>query len=92
MGLNKESKVYLEDFKTYLLIEKNFSKHTAKAYYSDVMSYLLWLDEASCLNVNFAKVRDYLYFIQKFNYKKTTLARKIASVRTFYKYLYGILS
>lgn len=88
MSLNKESKTYLEDYKTYLLVEKNFSKHTAKAYYSDVMSYLLWLDDTSCLTVNFAKVRDYLYFIQKFNYKKTTLARKIASIRTFYKYLY----
>ena len=37
MSLNKESKTYLEDYKTYLLVEKNFSKHTAKAYYSDVM-------------------------------------------------------
>lgn len=88
MSLNKESKTYLEDYKTYLLVEKNFSNHTAKAYYSDVMSYLLWLDDTSCLTVNFAKVREYLYFIQKFNYKKTTLARKIASIRTFYKYLY----
>lgn len=88
MSLNKESKTYLEDYKTYLLVEKNFSNHTAKAYYSDVMSYLLWLDDNSCLTVNFAKVREYLYFIQKFNYKKTTLARKIASIRTFYKYLY----
>lgn len=88
MSLNKESKTYLEDYKTYLLVEKNFSNHTAKAYYSDVMSYLLWLDDTSCLTANFAKVREYLYFIQKFNYKKTTLARKIASIRTFYKYLY----
>lgn len=88
MGLNKDSKIYLEDFKTYLLIEKNFSKHTAKAYYSDVMGYLIWLNEESCLQVTFQKVRDYLYYIQKFEYKKTTLARKIASIRTFYKYLY----
>jgi site-specific recombinase XerD len=89
MGLNNESKNYLEDFKTYLLVEKNFSKHTAKAYYSDVMSYLLWLDEKdSCLDVHYQKVKEYLYFIQKFEYKKTTLARKIASIRTFYKYLF----
>lgn len=88
MGLNKDAKIYLEDFKTYLLIEKNFSKHTAKAYYSDVMSYLLWLEDESCLAINFQKVKEYIYFIQKFDYKKTTIARKIASIRTFYKYLY----
>lgn len=88
MGLSKESKQNLEDFKSYLLIEKNFSKHTSKAYCSDVLSYLLWLNDSSCLDVNFSKVRDYLHFIQKFDYKKTTVARKIASIRTFYKYLY----
>ena len=88
MSLSKESKQYLEDFKSYLLVEKNFSKHTAKAYYSDILSYLLWLSDDSCLKVNFSKIREYLHFIQKFDYKKTTIARKIASVRTFYKYLY----
>ena len=88
MGLNKTSKQNLEDFKSYLLIEKNFSKHTSKAYCSDVLSFLLWLDELSCVDVNFSKVRDYLHFIQKFDYKKTTIARKIASIRTFYKFLY----
>ena len=86
--MDKNSKQYLEDFKSYLLVEKNFSKHTAKAYYSDVLSYLIWLEDVSCVEVNFSNVREYLRFLQKFDYKKTTVARKIASIRTFYKYLY----
>lgn len=86
--MNNQSKQYLQDFKSYLIVEKNFSKHTSKAYCSDILSYLLWLEDFSCLEVSFAKVRDYLHFIQKFNYKKTTIARKIASIRTFYKYLF----
>lgn len=88
MGLNSSSKHDLENFRSYILVEKNFSKHTAKAYYSDIMDFLLWLGDTALENVNFSKVREYLHFIQKFNYKKTTLARKIASLRTFYKYLY----
>ncbi len=88
MGLNANSKQDLEDFKSYILVEKNFSKHTAKAYYSDILSFLVWMEDMSCEDVNFSKVRDYLHFIQKFNYKKTTIARKIASIRTFYKFLY----
>ena len=88
MGLHKDSKRYLEDFKSYLIVEKNFSKHTSKAYCSDILSYLIWLDDVDCTAINFAKIREYLHFIQKFDYKKTTIARKIASVRTFYKYLY----
>ena len=88
MGLNNNSKQNLEDFKTYIIVEKNFSKHTAKAYCSDVLSFLVWLDDGLCEDVNFSKIREYLHFIQKFHYKKSTIARKIASLRTFYKYLY----
>ena len=88
MGLNKNSKINLDEFKGYILVEKNFSQHTAKAYCSDVLDYIIWLDETDCTQVDFAKIRDYLHFMQKYNYKKTTLARKIASIRTFYKFLF----
>ena len=88
MGINTISKQDLEDFKSYIIAEKNFSKHTAKAYCSDILSFLVWMDEVSCEDIDLPKIREYLHFIQKFNYKKTTLARKIASLRTFYKYLY----
>ena len=88
MGINSNSKRDLEDFKSYITAEKNFSEHTARAYCSDILSFLVWMDNESCEEVNFSKIRDYLHFIQKFNYKKTTVARKIASLRTFYKYLY----
>ena len=88
MGLNKESKANLENFKSYILAEKNFSQHTAKAYCSDILSYIIWLGEDNCENADSVKIREYLHFIQKYNYKKTTTARKIASIRTFYKFLF----
>ena len=88
MSLNENSKNDLEGFKSYILVERNFSTHTAKAYCTDVLDFLLWLGEASCEDVSFSKVREYLHFIQKFQYKKSTVARKIASLRTFYKYLF----
>ena len=88
MSIDDKSKQDLEDFKSYIIAEKNFSEHTAKAYCSDILSFLVWMNGESCEEVNFQKVREYLHFIQKFNYKKTTIARKIASLRTFYKYLY----
>ena len=81
-------KEYLDGFKNYLSVEKNFSEHTTAAYCSDIVSYILWLNGLSCVDVDFEKVREYLHFIQRFNYKKTTIARKIASIRTFYKFLY----
>jgi len=86
--LNQREKEFIEIFKTYLSVEKNFSEHTVKAYCSDVVAYILWLNGDDCTQVSYDKLREYLHFIQRFNYTKTTLARKIASLRTFYKFLY----
>ena len=87
MGLNNKQKQYIEEFSTYLSFEKNYSEHTIKGYISDIISFTLWLN-ADCLSADLEKLREYLHFIQKFNYKKTTVLRKIASIRSFYKYLY----
>lgn len=86
--MRDSEKQYVEIFKTYLSVEKNFSEHTLTAYISDIVSYILWLDNTSCLSVDFNKLREYLHFIQRFDYKKTTIARKVASIRTFYKFLF----
>lgn len=85
--MEDREKQYIEEFKTYLSVEKNFSEHTLSAYCSDIVSYLLWLN-GNCTEVNFDKLREYLHFIQRFEYKKTTIARKTASIRTFYKFLF----
>ena len=86
--MDKNEKEFIEAFKTYLSVEKNFSSHTLKAYESDVISFIIWLNGISCINVDFNKLREYLHFIQRFDYKKTTIARKVASIRTFYKFLF----
>lgn len=86
--MNEDSKRYLKDFKLYIEVEKNFSKHTVTAYSSDILSFLIWLDEKNIQEVNYQQISEYLVYIRQFNYSKTTVARKIASLRTFYRYLY----
>lgn len=86
--MDKKEKELIEGFKNYLSVERNFSEHTLNAYCSDIVSYMLWLNDTDCTEVDFNKLREYLHFIQKFDYKKTTIARKTASIRTFYKYLF----
>lgn len=86
--MEDKEKIFIEGFKSYLSVEKNFSEHTLNAYCSDIVSYILWLNGTSCIDVDFNKLREYLHFIQRFDYKKTTIARKTASIRTFYKYLF----
>lgn len=86
--MDTKEKELIEGFKSYLSVEKNFSEHTINAYCSDIVSFILWLNGTVCTSVDFNKLREYLYFIQRFDYKKTTIARKTASIRTFYKYLF----
>ena len=88
MGLSEITKRYLKDFLIYLEVEKNFSVHTIRAYNSDILSFLLWLDTTPIEQTDHTKLKDYLVFIQRFNYSKTTLSRKIAAIRTFYRFLY----
>ena len=86
--MNEVSKRYLQEFKLYIEVEKNFSKHTVTAYSSDILSFLIWLNDRNIADVNYSIIREYLLYIQQFNYSKTTTARKIASLRTFYRFLY----
>ena len=88
MGILESSKFYLKDFLSYLEVERNFSAHTIRAYSCDITAFLLWLGGKSVEEIKYQQVKDYLLFIYKFNYSKTTLARKISAIRTFYKYLY----
>lgn len=86
--MNILSSEYLENFKLYLEVEKNFSKHTIRAYSADILSFLIWMGENDITEINYAKLKEYLIFLQKFKYTKTTTARKIAALRTFFKFLF----
>ncbi len=88
MALSGIVKSYLKDFLLYLEVEKNFSKHTIRAYNSDILSFLIWLGDTQLTETNHEKLKDFLIYVQKFNYSKTTLSRKIAAIRTFYRFLY----
>ncbi len=88
MGINQKSKGYLSNFEEYLKGEKNFSNHTIRAYLGDILAFLIWANEVSIQDIDTRKFSEYLYFIDKLNYTKTTIARKIASIRAFYRFLY----
>jgi tyrosine recombinase XerD len=86
--LNERVKYLEEDFKLYLEVERNLSSHTVRAYSKDVLDFLEWLKNTPPEKITHKEIREYLASIQNKNYSKTTLSRKIASIRTFYRYLY----
>ncbi len=88
MIIDEKTKKLLDEFQTFLTSEKNFSQHTVKAYMSDNTTFLIWLNNLDPLKVTNDKFSEFLRFIQKINYAKTTVARKVASIRTFYRFLF----
>lgn len=87
-NINKSSLAELEDFKLYLEVERNLSIHTVKAYNTDLTGFLSWLGQRTAEELSYKNIREYLAQIQNKNYSKTTVARKITAIKTFYKYLY----
>ena len=84
---NISSNPLLEDFKLYLEIERNLSPYTVKSYNSDLKDFINRMGNGFC-DFTYKNIRVYLLEIQNRKYTKTTISRKIAAIKTFYRYLY----
>lgn len=85
--LNEKTKNLAEDFRLYLEIERNLSAHTILAYGKDIFDFLEYIGIKSPEDITYKDIREYFVAIQDKNYSKTTVSRKIASLRTFYRYM-----
>jgi len=87
---------YLSSFEDFLSSERNYSKHTLKAYIADIKGFALVLKEMGIISadngdIDFANldetpVRAYISKLYGKN-KKASISRKLASVRTFFEFL-----
>lgn len=79
---------YLQVFLDYLKYQKNVSEHTLSAYSKDLVDFLNFLEEKKCdvLEVNYPLLRNYLGILRE-RLSKKSVVRKLASLRTFYKFL-----
>lgn len=79
----------LEDFISYILIEKGLSKNTSIAYKTDLQTYLKYLEEKniSYENIQHLEITDFLWHLKTLNLKPRSIYRMIESIRQFYKFL-----
>ena len=79
----------LKNFLKYLAAERNASPHTYRAYQRDIEQFLVYLKRANkeLENLDHKSFRQYLALLQTLKYKRKTIARKLASLKSFYKYL-----
>ena len=81
---------WLEQFTKYLQVERLYSEKTIDNYLRDLKQFQSFLKEhlnESLLTVNYRIARIYLSHLYDLDYKRTTMQRKISSLRTFYNFL-----
>lgn len=79
-------------FLYHLGIEKNYSEYTVINYQKDLTDFCDFLKEIVMLSkveeITPLEIRRYLAYLHEKKYRRTTIARKITCLRSFFKYLY----
>lgn len=80
---------FIDKFLNYLKVEKNMSAHTVLNYAVDLKDFAKFLgDEADINSVDYLTLRRFLAELKAKNYSKRTVARKLACLRSFFRFLY----
>ncbi len=82
--------VLLKQFSNYILIEKGLSKNTASAYVSDIQSFENYLKENEIDSYSNVCRDDILFFLEDCSdsgMESSSIARRLASIKIFFKYL-----
>lgn len=81
----------IENFTDYLSYEKHFSPHTIGAYTSDLAQFSSYLKEQFEIDeveqVNHQMIRSWLVELMNQKVTSRSVARKLSTLKTFYKYL-----
>ncbi len=91
MDSNSDRSIDAKDsFLLYLEAERNLSANTISAYKNDISSFIDYLKrlDMSLEEVDHKVIRKYLAFLHNFSLSKTTIARRMAALRSFFKYLH----
>ncbi|MCX7817298.1 MAG: tyrosine recombinase XerC [Syntrophales bacterium] len=84
--------ILLSEFHTYLKTAKNSSGNTLKAYVSDVGQFFKFLEVNSIgdlSKVDTSTVRFFLADLHRRGLKRASINRKLAAIRTFFRFLNG---
>jgi len=80
----------IDQFTERLATERNFSEHTLSAYRTDLEQFKMFLAANKVRTpgrVTSMVMRKYMAHLRSREYSKTTLARKLSSLRSFYRFL-----
>jgi len=85
----------MEEFIKYIDLEKGYSLHTQQNYRSDLVQFFQFLDKAGQFSpdssidcgIDATLIRRYLSFLHQEKLKKSSIGRKIATLKSFFKFM-----
>lgn len=79
----------IKEFIKYLKVQKNYSDYTLVNYEKDLVEYSNFIKNKkfNYNNMDYKKCTEYLLFLDGKKLKKTSISRRLSSIRTFYKFL-----
>lgn len=92
MGLLAQA---IGEFGRHMTIERNLSKHTTEGYLTDLKQYQAFLEAREAAGIQDGEIpidpmviRSFLASLYRGNRRKVTVSRKVAALRSFYRYLH----
>ncbi|MFE1244044.1 site-specific tyrosine recombinase XerD [Fictibacillus sp. NPDC058756] len=83
---------HVQDFLQYIIVERALSKNTIDSYRRDLNQYVLFLEKVESIEtidqIERNNIMGYLLFLKENGKASTTLARNIASIRSFHQFLF----
>ncbi|MFH2137904.1 MAG: tyrosine recombinase XerC [Candidatus Omnitrophota bacterium] len=78
---------YIDKFLSYLKVEKDSSIHTVINYSVDLKDFASFIQDKDINDIDVLDVRKFLVSLRQKNFKKVSIARKMACLRSFFKFL-----
>ena len=84
---------FMQDYVNYLRDEKGLKDNTLLSYKRDIEKFITYISQKQMnlmTDVNKVVLQNYFAYLQRENVKSSTIARCIASIKSFYSYLSAV--
>ena len=85
-----DEKEIIARFEDYLRIERSYSEYTTNSYINDIFEFVNYIKQMGFFNICKLRpnvARYYLTYLNEKKYEATSVARKLSSLRSFYRFM-----